>query len=258
MRNENTSEVSLYFEDILKNKEMIKEMFKTNIMVYEDKLKQNKAKSNSIKEDLDKLNSDFQLVENKLKLEYAKSHDEFQKHDINCKLLDKTLSHYKMLVRERENEIKKIEEQSIYAQQDYQNKKVKRDCLAVQIVEAEFQLKSLQKQIDEKLNKLKEDHEDEEELHNFNTELGNSKHIIEGNPQNQIKSKSLSCPMPNLDISEITKIENPSIKTDNPHLSVNQFLKEKMPYKSTYADQGALIETLSINQDLPKKNCLLF
>jgi hypothetical protein len=246
MTSESTSEVSLYFEDILKNKEMIKEMFRTNIMVYEDKLKQNKEKSNSLKEDLEKISSEFQLVENKLKLEYAKNHDEFQKHDINCKLLDKTLSHYKMLIRERENEIKKIEEQTIYAHQDYQNKKVKHDCLAVQIVEAEFQLKNLQKQIDEKVNKIIEN--DEEEVNNFNT----------CNSKKQIKSNSLSSPMPNLDISEITKIDNSSVRTETPHFSVNQFLKEKMPYKSTYADKTALLETLSMNQDLPKKNCLIF
>jgi hypothetical protein len=144
-------EVSIYFDDILRNKDMIKEMFKTNILVYEDKIKSNSEKLNSLKDELTKLNSDFLLIENKLKLDYAKTHDEFQKHDINHKLLEKTLSHYKYLIREREEEIKKLEEQSIFAYQDYQNKKVKLDCISVQIVEAEFQLNNLQKEIDRQI-----------------------------------------------------------------------------------------------------------
>ncbi len=233
MKNEPHPEVSIYFEDILKNKDMIKEMYKTNIMVYEDKLKQSKEKSSLLKEELDKINSEFQLVENKLKLEYAKNHDEFQKHDINCKLLDKTLTHYKMLIREREDEVKKLEEQSIFAHQDYQNKKVKNDCLTVQIIEAEFQLKNFQKQLNEKVNKIIE--EDGTNLSQMNNNLSN------------------------LDISDISKIDNASIRTEIPQVSIGNFLKEKMPYKSSYTDKSEIYQTLSMNtQDLRKKHCLIF
>ena len=123
---------------------------------YEDKIKSNCQKINQLNEDLEKINSDFSIVENKLKLEYAKVHDEFQKHDINYKLLEKTNTHYKILIKEKENEIKKLEEQSIFAFQDYQSKKVKLDCLSVQIIESEFQLKSLQNQMDKHINNLKE------------------------------------------------------------------------------------------------------
>lgn len=244
--NQINNEMSVYIDDILKNKEMIKEMFRTNIMVYEDKLKQNKEKSDSIRDELQKITSDFQLIENRLKLEYAKNHDEFQKHEINCKLLDKTLTHYKMLIREREDEIKKLEEQSIYAHQDFQNKKVKHDCLGVQIVEAEFQLKNLQNQMDEKLNQIIKEE--------------NYKHInsSETNKSKFEKSASTSNQMPNLDISEITRIDNPSFRSVSNPTSVNKFLKEKMQYRSTYADQSLLLEQISMNQDVRKKNCIIF
>ncbi len=172
------SEVSVYFEDILRNKDMIKEMFKTNILVYEDKIKANSEKLNILKDELKKVNSDFQLIENKLKLDYAKSHDIFQKHDINLKLLEKTSSHYKYLIREREEEIKKLEEQSIYAYQDYQNKKVKLDCIAVQIVEAEFQLQNLQKEVDNKINqRIEESRENKECNENSNSLIDEEIHL---------------------------------------------------------------------------------
>lgn len=161
-------EVSVYFDDIIRNKDMIKEMFKTNILVYEDKVKANNEKLAQLKEDLARLGSEFSLVENKLKLEYAKNHDNFQKHDINFKLLDKTHTHYKMLIRDREEEIKKIEEQTIFAYQDYQNKKIKLDCVNVQIVEAEFQLETLKKKMNEHINNMidiQKDDEENEDLH---------------------------------------------------------------------------------------------
>lgn len=148
------NEVETYFNDIIRNKEMIIDMIKTNILVYEDKIKSNNEKIIQLNEEIEKINSDFQIVENKLKLEYAKTHDEFQKHDVNYKLLDKTYTHYRILIKEKEDEIKKLEEQSIFAFQDYQSKKVKLDCVSVQIIESEFQLKSLQNQIDNHINKI--------------------------------------------------------------------------------------------------------
>ena len=151
---DNSEELTKYFEDILKNKELIIEMINTNLLMYEDKIKTNKDKISQIKETHEKINGEFLNNENKLKLEYSKYHDQYQKHDINYKLLDRTSSHYKTLIKEREDEIRKFEEQSIYCYQDYQNKKCKLDCLNVQIVEAEFQFKNLQKLMDDKINNL--------------------------------------------------------------------------------------------------------
>ena len=188
------SEVSVYFEDILRNKDMIKEMFKTNILVYEDKIKANSEKLNNLKDELKKVNSDFQLIENKLTLDYAKSHDNFQKHDINLKLLEKTSLHYKYLIREREEEIKKLEEQSIYAYQDYQNKKVKLDCIAVQIVEAEFQLQNLQKEVDNKINQRIEESRENKEYSNSHydeeIQLKTQRSIITNKTENKINKLS--------------------------------------------------------------------
>jgi hypothetical protein len=147
-------EMSLYINDILKNKDMVKEMFRTNILVYEDKIKDNELKIAALKDEINKISSDFSFVENKLKLDYAKNHDQFKKHEINFKLLEKTNQHYNILIKEREDEIKKHDEQSIYAHQDYQNKKVKLDCLNAQIIEAEFQLKNLNKSLEEKIGNV--------------------------------------------------------------------------------------------------------
>ncbi len=147
----NPNEMSLFFDDILKNKEMIKQMLSTNILIYNDKVSGNAIKIKEIKEELDKINSDFHIVENKLKLDFARNHDNVQKHEINLKLLDKTYSHYKTLILEREAEIRKLEERLLFAEQDYQNKKIKLDCLNIQITESEFQLKNLNTKLNEKV-----------------------------------------------------------------------------------------------------------
>ena len=176
-----------YLEDILRNKSMIKDMINTNKMAYEDKIEANKILIEEIKQEIDRINSDFQVVENKRKIEFAKSHEQFQKHDINYKLLDKTNTHYKILIKEKEEDIRKLEEQIIFASQDYQNKKVKLDCVNVQIIEAEFQLKNLQKIAEEKINQIKyeenelkyielygnKEQDEHDKLSNYTTELKN-------------------------------------------------------------------------------------
>lgn len=153
----NPSEMSMFFEDILKNKEMIKQMLSTNIIIYNDKVSSNSSKIKEIKEELGKIGSDFLIIENKMKLDFAKSHETVQKHEINFKLLDRTHSHYKSLILEREAEIRKLDERLLFAEQDYQNKKIKLDCLNIQITEAEFQLKNLNSKLNEQVDNLIEE-----------------------------------------------------------------------------------------------------
>lgn len=224
------NEVSVYFEDILRNKDMIKEMFKTNILVYEDKIKSNSEKLNSFRDELNKLNSEFILVENKLKLNYAKTHDEFQKHDINHKLLEKTLSHYKYLIREREEEIKKLEEQSIFAFQDYQNKKVKLDCMQVQIVEAEFQLNNLEKEIDRQIITR--------QIENDNLRIGEKENI------EYDKDISIGSIITNKTVGKILREKN-DLGSSNSKLKIEK--------------QSEIFETMSINNpSLNRSKCLIF
>ena len=144
----NPNEMNSFFEDILKNKEMIKQMLNTNILIYNDKNESNSHKIKEIKEEIIRMEIDFQLTENQLKLQFAKAHDNVQKHEINYKLLDKTNSHYKTLIMERETEIRRLEEKLLFAEQDFHNKKIKLDCMNIRIEEAEFHLKNLE----EKLN----------------------------------------------------------------------------------------------------------
>lgn len=225
-----SNEVSVYFEDILRNKDMIKEMFKTNILVYEDKIKSNSEKLNSLRDEVNKLNSEFILVENKLKLNYAKTHDEFQKHDINHKLLEKTLSHYKYLIREREEEIKKLEEQSIFAFQDYQNKKVKLDCMQVQIVEAEFQLNNLEKEIDRQIITR--------QIENENLRIGEKENT------EYDKDISIGSIITNKTVGKILREKN-DLGSSNNKLKIEK--------------QSEIFETMSINNpSLNRSKCLIF
>lgn len=225
-----SNEVSVYFEDILRNKDMIKEMFKTNILVYEDKIKSNSEKLNSLRDEVNKLNSEFILVENKLKLNYAKTHDEFQKHDINHKLLEKTLSHYKYLIREREEEIKKLEEQSIFAFQDYQNKKVKLDCMQVQIVEAEFQLNNLEKEIDRQIITR--------QIENENLRIGEKENT------EYDKDISIGSIITNKTVGKILR-EKKDLGSSNNKLKIEK--------------QSEIFETMSINNpSLNRSKCLIF
>jgi hypothetical protein len=167
MSDTSSEELTKFFEDILKNKDLILEMVNTNILMYDEKIKANKEKIGQIKENQEKLQAENQAQENKLKSEYAKYHEQLQKHEVNFKLLDRTGAHYKSLIKEREDEIRKYEEQSIYCYQDYQNKKMKLDCLNVQIVEAEFQLKNLQRLMDEKINSLVNPKKSENQFQNI-------------------------------------------------------------------------------------------
>jgi hypothetical protein len=209
----NFSELGIYFEDIIRNKDMIKDMFNTNILVYEDKLRSNEETLNEKKDEYNRLMNDFTLIENKLKLEYAKNHEELQKYEINYKLLEKTHSHYKTLIREREEEIKKLEQQSIFAYQDYQNKKVKLDCINVQIIEAEFQLKNLQKRLTEKMSKVTSIMKEEDE------------------------ERKTSCDRSVMSDENRGKLQ---IKPTKEIKDVEKFLTDKMEYKSSYNRSNTL------------------
>lgn len=173
----NPNEMSMFFQDILKNKEMIKQMLYTNLLIYQDQVQSNDDKIKEIKEELEKIDSDFQIVENKLKLEFAKCHDNVQKHDINYKLLNKTYSHYRTLIVERESEIRKLEEKLLFAEQDYQNKKIKLDCLNIQIIEAEFQLKNMNSKLNENVENIIEEG-DTDSIIEFRRKIENSENII--------------------------------------------------------------------------------
>lgn len=150
----NPNEMSTFFEDILKNKEMIKQMLNTNILIYKDKNESNSQKIKEIKEEIRRMEIDFQLIVNHLKLEFAKAHDNVQKHEINYKLLDKTNSHYKTLIMEREIENRKLEEKLLFGEQDFHNKKIKLDCMNIRIEEAEFHLKNLEAKLNENIKPI--------------------------------------------------------------------------------------------------------
>ena len=59
------NDVSVYLEDILRNKSMIREMININTIAYEDKIMSNNLVIEEIKEEINRINSDFHFVENK-------------------------------------------------------------------------------------------------------------------------------------------------------------------------------------------------
>ena len=245
-------DITDYLEDILRNKSMIKDIINTNKMAYEDKIEANNILIEEIKHVIDRMNSDFKVVENKRKIEFAKSHEQYQKHEINYKLLDKTNTHYKILIKEREEDIRKLEEQIIFASQDYQNKKLKLDCVNVQIIEAEFQLNNLQKMTEEKINEIKyeenefkykqpnenKDQDEQDKISNFTTEL---KNFSENNIKANKKDKYLS-----------EKLENYSSLDENGILSENKtaILQD---------NKTELFDSITLNSEhLRKTNCFIF
>jgi hypothetical protein len=240
-----TSEISTYFDDILRNKDMIKEMLKINISVYEDKTRVNNAQILTLKDDLNKTNSEFSIVENKLKLEYAKNHEQFQKHDINFKLLEKTLLHYRCLIKDREEEIKKYEEQSIYASQDYQNKKIKLDCINVQIIEAEFQLNTLQKKIDEKIK---------------NMALGNNNNL-DSNLTTQNENEEICYKKPKQGQENINKYieSNLGKKSSYSESFISQKQKKNNLSQREMHNESAVFDQITNNAHIAKRNkCVIF
>jgi hypothetical protein len=252
------NDISVYLEDILRNKSMIKEMINTNVMAYEDKIEANKIFMEEMKQEIDRINSDFQMIENKRKLEYAKSHEQFQKHDINYKLLDKTNTYYNILIKEREEEVRKLEEQIIFACQDHQNKKVKLDCVIVQIIEAEFQLKNMQKMVEEKFNQIKNE-ENEKEYQERYENREDIKHDKKSNYSTELKN-----------------MKEYNYKTNH----IDKYLSEKLEYKSSYHEnqenanssktkenkslsvkdnKSEMFDTITLNSEhLRKNSCIIF
>lgn len=242
-------DISVYLEDILRNKSMIKEMINTNTMAYEDKIESNKILIQEIKNEINQITSDFQIVENKLKLEYAKSHEQFQKHEINYKLLDKTNTHYKMLIREREEEVRKLEEQIIFACQDYQNKKVKLDCTNVQIVEAEFQLKNLQNLCKEKIEKIKNEYDE-----NIIEEEKNSK-IYVAQSSSQINKDETR----EIDKIIYEKLNYKSSYSENISMASKHNPKSNKSFELSSYKENEMFDAITMNSEHLKKNsCFIF
>ena len=245
-----SEELSKYFEDILKNKELIIEMINTNILMYEDKIKTNKEKISQIKDHQEKVSAEFSISETRLKSEFSKYHEQYQKHEINYKLLDRTSSHYKSLIREREDEIRKLEEQSIYCYQDYQNKKVKLDCLNVQIVEADFQLKNFQRLMDEKINCLvnsKKSEENQNTFQNISLDNNNSNQTI----TNTVNLKER--PYLNNESSTVIVESAPKIRKSKNNIFWEPITEKEETLLSSYKHLTVNSENINI-----KKRCILF
>ena len=251
MADTSTEDLGAYFEDIVKNKELIIEMINTNILMYHDKIKTNKEKISLIKEHHDKIRAEYQSSETKLKSEYSKYHEQYQKHEINYKLLDRTSAHYKSLIKDREDEIRKFEEQSIYCYQDYQNKKVKLDCINVQIVEAEFQLKNFQRMMDDKINILVSPKKSDDSLNTFqNISLDNN------------TSRTIH---PTPSTKDITILNNEPVNVSQvitaiPRKRKTNIFGESIHEKeenllSSYKEPSQNSETININE---RKKCLIY
>jgi len=244
-------EITKYFNEIIKNKELIIDMIKTNKLVYQEKNEENKKKLEELKEEADKVNNEYKSLENKLKAEYVKYHDQYQKHDINFKLLERTCLYYKTLIKEREDEVRKFEEQTIYANQDYHNKKLKLDCLNVQIVEAEFQLKNLQTRIDDKMNKLVEEKKMQEKLEKERLEAEQLE-LGDDNGKNDKYEKSEI-------VTNYGSLYSASKKNNNEISAPYQEMEfDRSDLKSIATEQSVKSEFNYRNSTIKKSSCIIY
>ena len=160
------------------------------------------------------------------------------------------IEHYKSLIREREDEIRKLEEQSIYCYQDYQNKKVKLDCLNVQIVEADFQLKNFQRLMDEKINCLvnsKKSEENQNTFQNISLDNNNSNQTI----TNTVNLKER--PYLNNESSTVIVESAPKIRKSKTNIFGEPITEKEETLLSSYKDLTVNSENINI-----KKRCILF
>lgn len=148
-------EVSKYFDDVLKNKEVIRDMYLTNVSAYEEKIKKNAEVIERLKDELRQVKLENELEENKLKSDYNSSMDELKKYQINFKLLMKTYQQYEQLIKERQEQINTLQEKLIFVDQDLHSKKFKLESSEAQVQELEYQNKNLQATVEEKSNQLK-------------------------------------------------------------------------------------------------------
>ena len=148
------TEVQKYFNDIIRNKEIIKNMFLTNIEAYNSKVKQN---TEIIDDNKIILNSEKRENEEKCKKiqdEINKLIEDQKKHEVNYKLLNKTVEHYQILIKDRHKDINTLKQKTIFVNQDTCNRKLQLDSLTVQIEEAEYQNKILNDALKKKNEEL--------------------------------------------------------------------------------------------------------
>lgn len=152
--NSTDSDILKYFNDIIKNKEVIRDMFLTNIELYEKKIIENQNIIHDLKQELEFTRREQLEDINKARLEVSKLEDEKKKHDLNFKMLSKTLEHYEILVRERIKEINSLKQKSIFVNQDICNRKLQINSLTAQIEESEYQNNNLKEAIALKVEEL--------------------------------------------------------------------------------------------------------
>lgn len=171
-------QVKSYFKEIIKNKQVIKDMYNTNIEIYEKKICENKEKIINL-EELYKINKEKNIKEiEELNLELFKQEEELKKHQVNYKLLNKTKEHYKILIKERLNDIKKYKDKNIFLNQDITNRKLQINSLEAQIQEAEYQNKTLKDVLSNKTEELNKSLHEENMIFKESIFKGNKSNII--------------------------------------------------------------------------------
>jgi hypothetical protein len=157
-------ELKAYFDDIIKSKIIVRDLFLVNVEAYENKIKQNQITGQELQDKLNQLKLKHENEAKLLKDQYKKCDEDLKKHAINLKLLSKTKEHYEILIKEKLREIHTIKSKNVFINQDILNRKLQLNSVQAQIEDAEYQNKNLKASVKSKYEELNLSKYDEQQL----------------------------------------------------------------------------------------------
>lgn len=230
INNLSEEEMVKYFDDIIKNKTMVRDMFLVNVEAYESKIKENNNKGLEIQEQITMERLKHENEVKSLKDLMRKNDEELKKHLINLKLLSKTKEHYEILIKDKSKEIHAIKQKNTFINQDIVNRKLQLNSLAAQIEEAEFQNKNLKNNVQNKLEELNISRYDEQKINGekcltiIEEEVekhGNSNDSSNKKANNDNKNSKDSCKSNN-EVNDMLSYKPPNIALSNKYQSLTE------------------------------------
>ena len=249
-------ELSKYFEDIIKNKVLIKEMFNINIEAYEKKINENLNVIESLKEEIEHQKKLHEEELKEMKELCEKYEEDLKKHVLNLKLLMKSKEHYESLIKEKQKEITSVRQKNVFINQDILNRKFQLDSLTAQIDEAEFQKSSLEASVKKKLEEL-----NLSRLNERNECCDIS--IIEEDTEKyeEVKSHVASYLPPKIsNKKEENQVEMnfTILETNKENLDIKSAYNQEIFTSQIFTNEEELSKSFSVDKVNKKKKCVIF
>lgn len=157
-------EMKAYFDDIIKSKTVIRDLFLVNVEAYDSKIKQNQNIGQELQDKVNHLKLKHESEVKIMKEQLKKCDEDLKKHAINLRLLSKTKEHYEILIKEKQKEIHTVKSKNVFINQDILNRKLQLNSLQAQIEDAEYQNKNLKASVKSKYEELNLSKFDEQQL----------------------------------------------------------------------------------------------